>query len=336
VNLSVISGVWRLKKNLSDITMSLWLAESLRSGAVTELERNVASLQEIRSWAFNASPIFICGLERSGTSMLQVALSRHANLFPVKDVYETFAFVKPAALLENPPPTMALAYMNGPERAQQFRQLCTQLATGPAGLSEADLIRTYFHFCAHVVYPGRRPLEKTPGHVRKLKRMMELFPQARVIVCTRDPVAVVGSYQKRLAKEKALGKPRSEWEWLDRTVDQLLAHFQAVSEHVVAAKQRWPGSIFVAPYDWITDQPEAAIRQLAAFCQLEFSASMLAPPEVQGRKVDELLSRPISRRDDDTGGLVDEATAQRIRDFMQPWGSLWNTAGNGQAPIGPR
>lgn len=254
-------------------------------------------------------------------------MSRHPELFPVKDVYETFAFLRPTTLLENPPPPMALAYLQGEASAKRFRQICAHFGTGPAGLSEADLIRTFFHYCAHSVYPGRRPLEKTPAHVRKLKRMLELFPRAKVIVCTRDPVAVVASYRKRLEREKSLGRPRSEWEWLDRTPEQLLAHFQAVTEHLIAARERWPQAVFVAPYDWITTDAEAAVRQLSSFCDLEFSPGMMTPPEVPGRKVDELLSRPITRRDEDPADWVDAATAARIRDFMAPWRRLWETPG---------
>ncbi|MFD2453282.1 sulfotransferase [Ideonella paludis] len=52
----------------------------------------MTTLHDIRRWSTTARPVFICGLERSGTSILQVSLSRHPELFAVKDVYETFIF----------------------------------------------------------------------------------------------------------------------------------------------------------------------------------------------------------------------------------------------------
>lgn len=285
------------------------------------------TLQEIRNWAVHAQPVFICGLERSGTSILQVSLSRHPALFPVKDVYETFMFLKPRAALETPPPQMTLAYLQGNANAQRFRAMCEGLRGQGPELSEADVIRAYFFFCAHEVYPGTRPLEKTPGHVRKLNRMLELFPKARVVVCTRDPVSIVASYRKRLAKEQALGRPREEWNWLDRSAEQLIAHFKAVSEHIEIAQSRWPAQVYLAPYDWITNDPEAALKALCEFTNLPFVASVMNPPEVAGRKVDELLSKPITRRDPDDERYVDGPTREMIRQQMKALMPLWETAG---------
>lgn len=293
------------------------------------------TLQEIRAWAVHAQPVFICGLERSGTSILQVSLSRHPALFPVKDVYETFIFGNPRSALQVPAPPMTLAYLQGSEHAKQFRELCAQLRQGGADLSEADIIRVFFWYCAQKVYPGRQPLEKTPSHVRRLARMLELFPRARVIVCTRDPVDIVASYRKRLQKEQSLGRSRDEWGWLDRTAEQLLAHFKTVSEHVGSARQRWPEQVFVAPYDWITTDPDAAMRQLCEFAGLPFVDEILTPQDVPNRKVDELLSKPIAKRASESDQFVDAATQAMIRQQMAPQMPLWDTPGTSTGITAP-
>ena len=199
-------------------------------------------------------------------------------------------------------------------------------------LSEADLVRAFFYFCAHEIYPGRRPLEKTPGHVRKLGRMLELFPQARVVACTRDPVSIVASYRKRLEKEKALGRGRDEWGWLDRTAEQLVVHFQAVTQHIEDARQRWPRQVFVAPYHWLTDAPETALQAICEFADLPFAAEVLTPKEVPGRKVDELLSKPITRRESEDDQYVDAATQQLIRERTRHMMPVWETPGLAAGP----
>lgn len=287
----------------------------------------MTTLQDIRQWAANARPVFICGLERSGTSILQVSLSRHPDLFRVKDVYETFVFIKPRGALEDPPPQMTQAYLQGPANAARFRAFAAQLAGDKPELSEADLIRAFFYFCTHQLYAGLRPLEKTPGHVRRLHRMLELFPLARVVVCTRDPVSIVASYRKRLAKEKALGKGPDAWGWLDKTADQLIAHFEAVTVHVNEARVRWPEQVFVAPYDWLTEAPEAAMQAICKFANLPFVPDVMKPKEVPGRQVDLMLSEPITKRDPDTAQFVDEATEAMIRKRTQPLMRVWETPG---------
>lgn len=287
----------------------------------------MTTLQDIRRWATTARPVFICGLERSGTSILQVSMSRHPNLFAVKDVYETFVFLKPRSALTDPAPQMTQAYLQGPANAASFRVFAAQLAGDKPDLSEADLIRAFFYFCAHMVYPGREPLEKTPGHVRRLTRMLELFPLARVIVCTRDPVSIVASYRKRLVKEKALGKGPDEWGWLDKTAEQLIAHFEAVTAHVDEARLRWPEQVFVAPYDWLVDDPEAALQSICKFAGLPFVQEVMKPKEVPGRKVDTMLSEPITKRDPDTEEFVDAETEAMIRTKTQPLMKVWETPG---------
>lgn len=292
----------------------------------------MTTLQDIRQWATTARPVFICGLERSGTSILQVSMSRHPQLFAVKDVYETFVFLKPRSTLADPAPQMTQAYFQGPANAAAFRAFAQRLAGDKPELSEADLIRAFFYFCAHTVYPGRQPLEKTPGHVRRLSRILELFPQARVIVCTRDPVSIVASYRKRLIKEKSLGKGPDEWGWLDKTAEQLVAHFTAVTTHVEEARLRWPQQVFVAPYDWITENPEGALQSICDFAGLPFSEEVMRPKQVPGRKVDALLSEPITKRDPDTEEFVDEATEAMIRTKTAPLMKVWETPGISAAP----
>jgi hypothetical protein len=297
----------------------------------------MGTLKEIRNWAKFVKPVFVCGLERSGTSMLQVSLSRHPALFPLKDVYETFVFAKPRNCLEVPPPYMTAAYLQGGDNAKAFRALVDGLRKGDAEVPDADLIRAFFYFCAHQVYPDRRPLEKTPAHVRHLGRMLDLFPRARIIVCTRDPVSVVASYRKRLAQEKALGKPRAEWGWLDRTADQLVAHFRALSEPMERAREQYPEQVFIAPYDWLTGSPEPAMQQLCEFAALPFVPEVMRPSQVAGRKVDVLLSQPITRREPDDARYVDEPTAAMIRTRMQDKMPLWNSVGTAavQQPAHP-
>lgn len=287
----------------------------------------MTTLHDIRRWSTTARPVFICGLERSGTSILQVSLSRHPELFAVKDVYETFIFLKPRSALQDPAPQMTQAYLQGEEQCRRFRSFAASLSGGKGEISEADVIRAFFYFAAHYVYPGQQPLEKTPAHVRKLGRMLELFPLARVVVCTRDPVSIVASYRKRLVTEKALGKSVDDWGWLDRTAEQLIGHFEQITESILDARQRWPQQVFVAPYDWMTSTPEVALRAICEFAGLAFVGEVLKPKEVPGRQVDEMLSKPITRREPDIDTYVDAATERMILEKTLRMRSVWDRPG---------
>lgn len=275
----------------------------------------------IRTWADAVQPVFICGIERSGTSMLQLALARHPALFAVPDVYETFMFATPEAILREAAPDMAVAYLGGERQLELFRA-----RYAVAGLGDEDLIRAFFHFAAHTVYPGQRPLEKTPSHVRQLERMFKLFPHARVIVCTRDAPAVVASYRKRMAAEQARGLPREVWGWMDRSTDALIAHCLTVGEQVRMAAVHHGAQMYVAPYDWLTADAPGALTALCAFAGLAPSDALLTPKPRQQNRVDNLLLRPIGPRSaaDDKLDMQEQALVRAAAAALPP---LWHTPG---------
>lgn len=287
-------------------------------------------IDAIRAWAGEAQPVFICGIERSGTSMLQLALARHPALFAVPDVYETFMFATPEALLREPPPGMAVAYLGGERQLEWFRA-----RYAVAGLGDDDLIRAFFHFAAHTVYPGQRPLEKTPSHVRQLARMFKLFPRARVVVCTRDMPAVVASYRKRMASEQAMGLPRAVWGWMDRSTEALITHCLTVAEQVRTAATTHGAQMYVAPYAWLTSDAPAALAALCAFADLAPSDALLTPKPRQQSRVDSLLTRPIGPREqtplDDAADAEEQAVVRARASALPP---LWDTPGPLTALVG--
>ena len=92
------------------------------------------NLGALRAWAANVRPVFICGQERSGTSALLLALSRHPALFRVPDVFETFIFRFARDLLAEPPRKMQQAYLRGAARLAELREV---LARPPRDLGSA-------------------------------------------------------------------------------------------------------------------------------------------------------------------------------------------------------
>lgn len=270
-------------------------------------------LGALRAWASTARPVFICGQERSGTSALLLAMSRHPALFPVPDVFETFIFRFAGDLLKDPPRKMQQGYLRGEESLYALRSQLALLAGGdPARLADDDLVRAFFAFAAHGVYPGRRPLEKTPSHVHSLPRIFSVFPQARVLACVREPTEVVDSYRKRLAREQALGKPPEAWKWLQLTDQQLIEQFRRVDKALRESVAFAPGRVFQVPYGWLTADPRAALSQICQFLDEPFDEAMLVPKAGRKDRVDERLGQPLSATGDSRASTLTEAQAAKI------------------------
>lgn len=235
-------------------------------------------LKSLRDWAAQARPILICGMARSGTSVLQLALARHPALFPVPSVLETFIFRLPRNLLDEPARPMLQGYLGGHEQLLALRARLDRLAGGNAEtLGDDDLIRAFFAHAASDVYPGLRPLEKTPSHVHALERVFAVFPQARVLACVREPLDVADSYRRRLQLDKAAGKPPESWAWLDVEDDILIRRFRKNDRSIQAAAALAKGRVFQVPYTWLTTEPQPALEAICAFIEEPFDPVLLEP-----------------------------------------------------------
>ena len=280
------------------------------------------SVGALRAWATAAQPVFICGQERSGTSALQLAMSQHPALFAVPHVYETFIFSEPHNLLASQPRHMLQDYLRGPENLQLLHQRLADLGAQAGGdasvLDDDDLIRAFFAFAADRVYPGQRPLEKTPAHVRCLPRIFRIFPQARVLACVREPTEVADSYRRRLQREQALGKPREAWGWLDQTDDQLIYYLRQVDRALTEATTLAPGQVFQVPYAWLNADPVAAMTTICAFIGEPFDAAVMSAKAAWRDRVDERLGRPIGTAGPSRPSTLSEESLALLR--KETWG----------------
>lgn len=284
-------------------------------------------LGALRAWAAAARPVFVCGHERSGTSALQLALARHPALAPVPDVHETFIFSRTRDWLADPPHAMQQAYVGGREALSRLREWAARLAGGAVdAMEDDDLVRAFLAFAAHEAYAGRRLLEKTPTHVLSLPRLFRLFPQARVLACVREPVAIADSYRHRLAREQALGKPRQAWGWLDLGIDELVQRLRRVDRALRESAAFAPGQVFIVPYEWLTASPAQALSALCDFIGEPYDEALLSPRPAARRRVDERLSQPISAAPA-APSFLDDAERASLRRETHGLAARWRVPG---------
>jgi hypothetical protein len=285
-------------------------------------------LAELRRWCEQSRPIFIVGLARSGTSMLQVAFAQHPAMFDIANCRETFIFLRHRQPYTDPIHFPTRAYLKGRPNLMALREWVEPYEEEFGELSEADSIRAFFYFAGNRIYPGRHPLEKTPGHLRKLELIFEIFPLAKILVCSRDPVDVVASYRKRLAKAQADGEPPEKTGWLNKGVDEMIGVFERFTRLVNEAIPRHGKAMFMAPYDWLIDSPEEAIRAICAFAGMEFQPNMVAS-DAGGRKESGTTAKghAIQKRASDAHTVLTPEEIEKIQAACAPWLAQWNTPG---------
>ncbi|MBH0113835.1 sulfotransferase [Novosphingobium sp. YJ-S2-02] len=151
-------------------------------------------------------PIFITGASRSGTELLRAVLNRHPE---VHITGESHYFADPRARLADPArPTprerealldhfmrvsmhgygLPISPTQGPGRAR-LEQAWAREGQGADALFTASCR-------ANAALEGKvRWGEKTPRHLYCIDQILAAFPEAKIIVCQRDPRAAVISYR---------------------------------------------------------------------------------------------------------------------------------------------
>ena len=158
-----------------------------------------------------AEPAFIVGLARSGTNWLAHALDSHPEIAVLG---ETAAMGRLHPGTEGPlPPHRARAYMEGiaarsralyeaempfpaqeAARAGRVQRLTPPVPVAPEECTAAALFgRTLI--AAAQAQGKTRVVEKTPHHLIWHRRIARAFPEARFVVCLRDPYAAMLSYK---------------------------------------------------------------------------------------------------------------------------------------------
>jgi hypothetical protein len=182
-------------------------------------------------------PVFIVGMPRSGTSLVeQIAASHHAvfGAGERKDIHEIVKTLNAGG--RHLPPT-------GWDRKAVRRAADVQIdrLRGLGG----DAIRV---------------IDKLPDNCQALGQIAVLFPRARIIVCRRDPRDVcVSCHFQHFAEGQAWSTDQADLAARAREIDWLLAHWLKVV----------PLPVLEVHYEDVVANLEAESRRLIDFLGLE-------------------------------------------------------------------
>jgi tetratricopeptide (TPR) repeat protein len=192
--------------------------------------------------------IFIVGMFRSGTSLVERVLTGHPD---VVDGGETFQFT--AALRE------AADYEAVGAVDQHLLALAPRL--------DFDAVRTRFHDYARWRARGRAWLtEKLPSNFLNIGLIAHAFPDAKIIHLSRDPVATCFSNLRTYFRGVA--------EYANSPGD--FAHYFGLYRALMAHwREALPGRILDVVYEDFVAEPEAGSRRMLDFCGLAFTPNVL-------------------------------------------------------------
>jgi len=183
------------------------------------------------------TPIFIIGMPRSGTTLLDQILSSHSQ---VESAGEQNFWTSRAALPA------------GQEIASFSKGKVQQLA------------RDYLDFMRPLVPSSqslRYVIDKLPHNFLRLGLIRLCFPGARFIHCKRDPLdTCLSMFFQKFVASHPYANDLDDLAFVYRQYLRLMAHWQAV----------FPQAILDVQYEDVVADPLAQSRRMLAFCGLEW------------------------------------------------------------------
>ena len=196
------------------------------------------------------APIFIVGLPRSGSTLLEQILASHSQIEGTRELPETVNIVRD--LIAQP---QASAQGGYPQVVAHLSQ------PQVAGLAARYLERTRLQRIQ-----GRpRFVDKMLGNYTYLGLIHLLFPQAAIIDVRRHPLACGFSCYKQLFTRAPFAYSLEEFARYYRQYDAHVRQFESVL----------PGRIYRVYYEQLIADPEREVRALLAHCGLEFEPQCL-------------------------------------------------------------
>ena len=199
-------------------------------------------------------PVFIVGMPRSGTSLVEQIAASHPRVFGAGELKDIGEIVRS---------------LNGGDRhvpvAEWDRDAVRQAAT-------AQVVRLRGLSSEAGRAPVLRIIDKMPDNCRLLGQIAILFPRARIIVCRRDLRDVcLSCYFQHFADGQAWTTDLAEMAERARQIDRVLAHWLAVL----------PIPVLEVQYEELVANLEVESRRLIAFLGLEWDPACLAFHETE-------------------------------------------------------
>jgi tetratricopeptide (TPR) repeat protein len=219
------------------------------------IERNTAQQIEVctpelisrlaGAGAQDPDPIFIVGLPRSGSTLLEQILASHSKVEGTQELPNVQQLVANLRGRDPDPSNPRYPRILAELRGEEFRLL------GEKYLADTRVYRTgkpYF-------------IDKMPNNFRHLGLIHLMLPRAKIIDARREPIACCFSNLKQLfAKGQEFTYSVSDIARYYRTYLELMRHWDAVL----------PGRILRMHHEDVVDDVEGSVRRMLDFCGLEF------------------------------------------------------------------
>ncbi len=199
----------------------------------------------------DVSPIFIVGMPRSGTTLLEQILTSHADVYSIGEsqaIPDLTNVMSSIVKSEEPYPYCADKLDNN---------------------SVTELVNRYLEIARESEFykPEKRSVDKMTTNYMHLGFIVTLFPNAKIIHCTRDALDVcLSCYFQDFTDRPGFAYRQENIGHFYNEYERIIRHWQeTLSDHIVDIS-----------YEDIINDTESTIRTMLGFCDLPWDDNCLA------------------------------------------------------------
>ncbi|MEQ8434075.1 MAG: sulfotransferase [Oceanicaulis sp.] len=214
--------------------------------------RDLAETLPIQPSPDGAGPVFITGMPRTGTTLVDRIVSSHADMTAAGELSDFSVLLKRALGTKGP----------------FVLDADTLRAAGSADLRQVG--RAYLDRVSSALEIAGRFTDKMPLNIFFAPAILAAIPSARVICLKRHPAdTALSNYRQLFATSFSYYAYAYDLEWTARYV----VAFNSLIEAFESALP--PGRFRIVEYEAILDDQEAVTRSVLDFCGLEFDPACL-------------------------------------------------------------
>lgn len=243
------------------------------------------------------TPVFIVGMHRSGTTLLEHLLSSHADICAGGELYDFTSQLRYAA-----------DHHCGAELDLRIVEAADSFdydAIGRGYLASIDLRRNGQRFVT----------DKLPSNFRNIGFILRALPNAKILHMSREPMETCFSNLREPFSKNTCGFSYDQAE--------LASYYRQYFELMQYWRQQFPGRIYDVTYTALATDPEAELKRVAAYLGVEFQRSML-DPDSSSRKVTTASAVQVRQK----VKLPDQPKWLPYREFLTPL--AWRLSDVGQ------
>jgi len=191
-------------------------------------------------------PIFVLGMPRSGTSLVEQILASHASVFGAGEVFFATEFDNSVAQITGKPFPQSITDVDSEilkQSAQSYVQNLRMAAGGSA-----------------------RVTDKLPHNFMRVGLLSAVMPNAKIIHCVRDPMdTCLSIFTHFFSSAHGYASDLKELGQYYRLYEQLMNHWEVT----------FPGCMYKVSYEDLVMNHEHEIRKLLDYCGLSFEPGCL-------------------------------------------------------------